>query len=137
MATQNSPIPFTGKLGKLIGYRRNGKYYLRSMPEIVRQSAGIRRASQRFGIASKRGGLIRNAFYGELDICPDNAHGNRLTKLLIPSAGNNTKRLIGFRFNSCTGTDRFFTIAPSSLQTAFCTFLRKHYRHSKTSICWK
>lgn len=108
MATQNSPIRFTGKLGNLIGYRRHGKYYLRSMPEVVRQTRATRRAALRFGIASKKGALIRNAFYNELDVRSDSTHVNRLTKALIPSAGNNTKSITGFRFNQHAGTDRFF-----------------------------
>ncbi|MVT10888.1 hypothetical protein [Chitinophaga tropicalis] len=112
MATQNTPFPFIGKLGNLIGYRRNKKYFLRSMPEIVRQTRATRRAAQRFGMASKKGALIRSAFYGKLDVRADTSHINRLTKALIPSAGNNTKNIIGFRFNKHTGTDRFFALAP-------------------------
>lgn len=112
MAQQNSILPFTGKLGNLIGYRRNGKFLLRSMPEIVRQTRGTRRAAQRFGMASKKGALIRHAFYSELDVCHDKSHINRLTGILIPSAGNNIKSITGFRFNKHTGTDRFFIQAP-------------------------
>ena len=74
MATQNSIIPFTGKLGNLIGYERNGKYFLRSMPEIVRQTAATRRAARRFGLASCKAALIRNAFYDDLDIRYDSSH---------------------------------------------------------------
>jgi hypothetical protein len=33
MAKQNSLIPFTGTLGNLIGYQRNGEFFLRSKPE--------------------------------------------------------------------------------------------------------
>lgn len=112
MAQQKSIIIFSGKLGNLVGYKRNGKPCLRSMPEKVTQTAGTRRASQRFGMASSKGALIRNAFYGELDVCSDGTHVNRLTSTLIPSAGNNTKRIVGFRFNQHTGTDRFFMHAP-------------------------
>ena len=112
MGQQNSIFPFTGKLGNLIGYRRNGKYLLRSMPRIVRQTAATRRAAQRFGMASKKGRLIRTAFTAELDICADSTHGNRLTKTLIPSAGNNIKNITSFRFNKNTGTDSFFILPP-------------------------
>lgn len=111
MARQNSIIPFTGKLGNLIGYQRNGKYFLRSMPELVRQTLGTRRAAHRFGIASRRGALIRNAFYNDLDIRCDSDHVNRLNKTLIAAAGN-SMAIKGFRFNQYAGTDRFFTIAP-------------------------
>jgi hypothetical protein len=35
MATQTAITPFTGKPGNIIGYRRNEKYFLRSVPEKV------------------------------------------------------------------------------------------------------
>ncbi|PWV46116.1 hypothetical protein [Chitinophaga sp. S165] len=111
MAKQNSLIPFTGKLGNLIGYQRNGKYFLRSMPEVVRQTAATRRAARRFGVASRKGALIRNTFYDDLDIHCDSGHINRLNKMLIAAAGNNAA-MKGFRFNQYAGTDRFFTVAP-------------------------
>lgn len=111
MARQISFITFTGKLGNLIGYERGGKYFLRSMPEIVRQTPGTRRAAQRFGMASRKAALIRNAFYDELDIRCDSAHINRLNKVLITAAGNHAA-LKGFRFNQHAGTDRFLTLPP-------------------------
>ncbi len=83
MAKQISLITFTGKLGNLIGYERGGKYFLRSMPEIVRQTTATRRAAQRFGIASRKAALIRSAFYDELDIHCDSSHVNRLNRILI------------------------------------------------------
>jgi hypothetical protein len=114
MAKQMSVIPFTGKLGPLIGYKRNGQYFLRSMPERVRQTAATRRASRRFGIASRKGAFIRHAFYPHLDIRCDGAHINRLNKLLI-GAGDDHAALTRFRFNQHTGVDRFFTAAPRLL----------------------
>lgn len=113
MAKQNSLITFTGKLGNIIGYCRDGNYFLRSMPETVRQTRATRRAAQRFGIASKKGALIRRAFSGELDICCDGGHINRLNKMLISAAGNNTAAITGFRFNQHTGTDKFFAVGPT------------------------
>ncbi|MGO4293080.1 hypothetical protein [Chitinophaga sp. RAB17] len=111
MAKQMSILPFTGKLGPLIGYKRNGQYFLRSMPESVRQTTATRRASRRFGIASRKGAFIRHAFYGHLDIHCDGAHINRLNKLLI-AAGDHHEAIKGFRFNQHTGIDRFFPVAP-------------------------
>lgn len=111
MAKQNSLIPFIGKLGNRIGYQRNGKYFFRSMPETVRQTVATCRAARRFGMASRKAALIRNAFYDELDIRCDSSHINRLNKVLI-AAGNNHAALTGFRFNQYTGTDKFFTITP-------------------------
>jgi len=115
MAKQTSIIPFTGKLGNLIGYERNGEYFLRSMPEIVRQTHATRRAARRFGMASRKGALIRHAFYCDLDIRCDSGHINRLNKALI-AAGSNHAAITGFRFNQHAGTDRFFTVAPRLLR---------------------
>jgi len=111
MAKQMSIIPFTGKLGNLIGYKRNGKYFLRSMPECVQQTAATRRASRRFGAASRKGAFIRNAVYPHLDIHCDGGHINRLNKVLI-AAGNQHAAITGFRFNQHSGVDRFFPVAP-------------------------
>ncbi|PWV56345.1 hypothetical protein [Chitinophaga sp. S165] len=111
MARQNSLFPFTGKLGNIIGYRRNGKYFLRGVPEVVRQTPATRSAAYRFGVASRLGALIRHTFYNDLDIACDSGHINRLNKALVTAAGNITT-IKGFRFNQHTGIDRFFTIAP-------------------------
>jgi hypothetical protein len=111
MAKQMSIIPFTGKLGHLIGYKRNGQYFLRSMPESVRQTAATRRASRRFGIASRKGAFIRHAFYPHLDIRCDGGHINRLNKLLITACDHHAA-ITRFRFNQHTGIDRFFTVPP-------------------------
>jgi hypothetical protein len=112
MARQNSLIPFTGTLGNLIGYQRNGEFFLRSKPETVRQTAATRRAAQRFGIASRKAAIIRHAFYDNLDIRCDSNHINRLNKVLIAAAANNTA-ITGFRFNQHAGVDRFFTVVSS------------------------
>jgi hypothetical protein len=40
MAKQMSVIPFTGKLGQLIGYKRNGKYFLRSNIMTIHRYSG-------------------------------------------------------------------------------------------------
>ncbi|MGO4293223.1 hypothetical protein [Chitinophaga sp. RAB17] len=114
MAKQMSILPFTGKLGPLIGYKRNGEYFLGSMPESVQQTAATRRASRRFGIASRKGAFIRHAFYPHLDIHCDGGHINRLNKLLI-AAGDHHAAITGFRFNQHTGIDRFFAVAPRLL----------------------
>jgi hypothetical protein len=112
MAKQNSLLRFTGTLGNLIGYERNGEFFLRSKPEIVRQTPATRRAARRFGIASKKGAMIRHAFYDDLDIRCDSNHINRMNKVLIAAAGNNAA-IVNFRFNQHTGVDRFFTLVPS------------------------
>lgn len=110
MAEQNKLFPFVGKLGNVIGYQRNGKYFLRSMPEKVRRCLASRRAARRFGIAVKRAALIRKTLYDFLEINFDSSHINRLNKVMITA--KDSTALTGFRFNQHTGTDRFFTIAP-------------------------
>jgi hypothetical protein len=112
MAKQNSLLRFTGTLGNLVGYERNGEFFLRTKPKIVRQTPATRHAARRFGIASKKGAMIRHAFYETLDIRCDSSHINRMNKVLIASAGNNAA-IVNFRFNQHTGVDRFFTLVPS------------------------
>jgi len=111
MAKQDSIIPVIGKLGKIIGYRRNGKYFFRSAPEHVHQTRATRRASKRFGTYSRKSRVIRHAFYPELDVRCDSTHINRLNKILINAAGN-YEIIKGFRFNEAAGIDRFFPLTP-------------------------
>ena len=112
MAKQTSVIQFTGRLGNMIGYYHKGEHFLRSTPDKIRQTTATQRAAQRFGMASKKGAFIRHTLYSALDVHCDSTHVNRLTKTLIPAAGNNIRSLKGFRFNQSAGTDHFFTIAP-------------------------
>lgn len=91
-------IQFSGRLGNMIGVKRRKHYYLRSFPHKVRQSTGTRRAAQRFGLASSTAALIRKAIVPLLEFPCDGAHVNRLTKLLIPSGGQDLKILTGYRF---------------------------------------
>ena len=112
MAKQTSLITFTGKLGNMIGYQRKQHYFLRSAPETVRQTENTRRAAERFGIASKKGALIRHALYEELDVLCDGTHVNRLNKAFIRNGRNYQAALTDFRFNQHTGIDRFFSAAP-------------------------
>lgn len=112
MAEQHSLISLTGKWGNLIGYERNGKFYVRSMPEKVTQTIATRRASTRFGRYSRKAKLIRHAVYPDLDVRCDSTHVNRLNKLLIEAHGDHLA-LTGFRFNKDAGIDRFLTVTPS------------------------
>ena len=130
MARQISLFHFTGKLGNLIGYERGGKYFLRSMPEIIRQTAATRRAAQRFGMASRKAALIRNAVYDDLDIKCDSGHINRLNKVLITAAGNHNA-ITGFRFNRHAGTDRFLTIPPRLFRNSTLHIPKQHIAQYK------
>ena len=110
MATQTGQIPFTGRIGNLIGYKRNGVHFLRSMPTEVIQSKASRKAARNFGIASSNGSLVRKGLGAHLDVRGDGAKVNRLNKTLIQSGIQGMK---GFRFNKHTGLDQFFCIAPT------------------------
>ncbi len=108
MATNHSFIEFTGKLGGFIGYRRNGKYCIRTAPQTVRQTQSTRRAAQWFGAASRKSALIRSTVAPDLDIIPDGAHVNRLNRTIIKAGRNNHGGLAGFRFNPHTSVENFF-----------------------------
>ena len=110
MAKQTSLLTFTGRLGDIIGYCRNDRYFLRSMPQTVRQTAATRRAARRFGDASRKGRLIRSAFSAALDVPCDGGHVNRLNKALI-AAGS--RDIAGFHFNHRATADIFFAVMPA------------------------
>ncbi|MEZ2445598.1 hypothetical protein AB6805_27975 [Chitinophaga sp. RCC_12] len=112
MAKQTGLLQFTGKLGNVIGYRRNGTYFLRSMPDVVQQTTATRRASRDFGIASRKGKLIRQAIVPHLEINPYGTLVNRLNKALITATKDRLTELKGFRFNPHTGVDQFFSHQP-------------------------
>ena len=113
MATQTSLITFTGRLGNLIGYRRNDRYFIRSMPHSVRQTTATRRAARRFGEASRQGRLVRSAFAAHLDVPCDGRHVNRLNKMLIAAGNDNPGDLTPFRFNRHATASLFFAVMPT------------------------
>ncbi len=112
MAILNSLIPFTGRLGNIISYQRNGKHCLRTVPDKVRQTDNTRRAAKWFGAASRKGALIRSAFVPELDIHPDQFLVNRLNSYIVKAGRNNHAGLVNFRFNGHTGLSKFFGQRP-------------------------
>jgi len=112
MALQVGIHKFTGRLDNVIGYRRNGKYFFRSMPDNIQQTAATKRAARRFGIASRKGKLLRSAFRPHLGIRHDGTLVNRLNKLFIQSGADNFPDLLGFHFNRYTGLEKLFTIPP-------------------------
>lgn len=118
MAEQQSIVRFRGRLGNLIGYYRNGKYFIRSMPQHVHQTRATRRAAERFGIASRKAALIRSAFCDDLDIHGNNSFINRLNSVLIKQATHNMTAVTGFRFNQDTGLEKFFEIIPALSEDA-------------------
>ncbi|RFM33805.1 hypothetical protein [Chitinophaga silvisoli] len=108
MAKQTSILTFTGRLGPLTGFKRNGKHYFRNRPDGIRHTPNMKRAAQRFGQASRTGAFIRKA----LGIKGDGGHVNRFTKLLIPSAGVDLHPLTGLQFNKSKPTSSHFSKLP-------------------------
>ncbi|NML21338.1 hypothetical protein HHL16_10665 [Pseudoflavitalea sp. G-6-1-2] len=104
MAILTGKLKFTGRCGDLIGYYRNGKHCLRSMPMHVKQTHDTRKAAKRFGEASHTGKLIRNALAPYLYGKKDREHVNRLNKNLIQSGVGG---LSGYRFNQQTSVSHF------------------------------
>jgi len=113
MAKQHTFMNFTRKLGNVIGYKRNGVFFLRAAPEVVRRTAASKLASKRFGEASKRAALIRRTFINMLDMGFDSSYINRLNSLLIKAAGNNIAGITGFKFNEQTDVNKFFSVTPT------------------------
>jgi hypothetical protein len=112
MALQTGLFKFTGQLNNVIGYRRNGKYFFRSAPEKVRQTAATKRAACSFGIASRKGKLLRHALCAHLDVRYDGTLINRLNKLFIQAGRAHFPDLQGFHFNKHTGLEKLFTLPP-------------------------
>ncbi|QEH40614.1 hypothetical protein [Chitinophaga sp. XS-30] len=112
MAKQTGLFIFTGKLDNVIGYERNGRHFIRSMPAQVRQTTASRQAARQFGAASRKGRLIRKACCGLLDVPYDGSLVNRLNSTLVKAGQRNSDMLTGFQFNRYAGTDKFFRKMP-------------------------
>jgi hypothetical protein len=112
MAKQTGLFKFTGKLDNVIGYRRNGVHFVRSMPEKVQQTAATKRAARNFGIISRKGKLIRKALIPYLEMRYDGTIVNRLNKALLQAGKNNLQCLERFRFNRHTGIEKMFLADP-------------------------
>lgn len=112
MGKQKGIFKFTGRVDNLIGYRRNGVYCVRTMPGTVRQTAATRRAARSFGIASRKGKLIRRALCPYMDTHYDRSYVNRLNKELILAGSHNLQALKGFRFNKHNTVGNLFLAPP-------------------------
>lgn len=115
MAKQTGIVLFTGKLENQVGYRRNGKYFIRAMPQKVQQTLATRQSAREFGIASRHAKLIRQSVGPLLDMTPDNTFVNRLNKALIGAGKSRLQDIRGFRFNKHTAVSQFFCEQPVSM----------------------
>ncbi len=91
----------------MIGYRRGGRYFMRTAPEKVNQSEATKAAGRLFGAASACGKYIREAVMPALDISYDTSVVNRLNSLLYREALTNPdwkdlSTLTGFSFSRYT-----------------------------------
>jgi hypothetical protein len=111
MAKQTGLFKFTGKLDNVIGYRRNGAHFVRSMPETVKQTPATRRAARGFGMASRKGRLIRRAVTPYLGR-PDGTVVNRLNKALVQLPNGGLQGIEGFSFNRHTRLDKLLPLLP-------------------------
>ncbi|ASZ09664.1 hypothetical protein KTO58_27675 [Chitinophaga pendula] len=111
MARQTGFITFTGKLGNMVGYCRHGDYFIRTLPEKVRQTPATRKAAYRFGITSTYGRLIRQTILPHLHLPYDGALVNRLNSTLA-GLRERTAGLQGFSFNRHAGLQQYLTITP-------------------------
>ncbi len=111
MAKQTGLFKFTGKLDNVIGYRRNGVHFVRSMPETVKQTQATRRAAREFGMASRKGRLIRRAITPYLGR-PDGTVVNRLNKALVQLPKGLLQGIEGFSFNRHTRLDKLLPLKP-------------------------
>ncbi len=121
----------------MIGYYRNGKYFIRSKPETVRQTQPTRHAAKWFGAASKKGALIRSALAADLDIIRDGGHVNQLNKAIVKAGRNNHGGLAGFRFNRHTSTDTFFTVSTIFSKMENCASLRSRFISRPAASAWR
>ncbi|RPD38159.1 hypothetical protein [Chitinophaga barathri] len=112
MGKQTGLLQFTGRLGNVIGYRRNGEYFLRSAPEEVRQTPATRRASRAFGIASRKARLIREAIVPHLDVRHNSSLVNRLNKTVMLAGKQFLPAIEGFRFNAHAGLEKLLPVPP-------------------------
>lgn len=125
MAIQTGILPFTGKLGNVIGYRRGNKHYLRSMPQTVHQSARTKLSGRAFGKACKLGAAIRHALSGPLHALSDGGMVNRLNKALLTVLHTDDlhrmprfiprhfKSLAGFSFNPHAALQGVLPVTPN------------------------
>ncbi len=115
MAKQAGIVLFTGKLENQVGYHRNGKYFIRTVPQKVQQTLATRQSAREFGIASRNAKLIRQAIGPLLDMTPDNTCVNRLNKALISAGKIRLQEIRGFRFNKHTAVSQFFCVQPQPM----------------------
>jgi hypothetical protein len=126
MATQNTILPFSGKLGNQIGYQRKKQYFLRAVPVNVKQTTATKRAARDFGTASKCSRVIRHALRENLLHCYDSSLTNRLNKAFgqivradvhhlagerIPLV-TNMDALSGFQMNNATTVHQLLDVTP-------------------------
>jgi hypothetical protein len=82
MATQ-SPMGITGRIGNVIHYQMNGKYYMRSAPRKFKQTKATKKRATEFGKASSIGAAIREQLRSVISNPTDNKMQTRLVSLIF------------------------------------------------------
>jgi hypothetical protein len=62
MAEQEGTLPYTGKLGDTVGYRRDKKYFKRAKPASYQPGEESQKSGAEFGAGSKATALLKSAF---------------------------------------------------------------------------
>ncbi|HEX3024491.1 MAG TPA: hypothetical protein VHP12_04705 [Chitinophagaceae bacterium] len=120
MARQQN-IKFVGSKGNLIFYKRQGGYYIRTKPAVVKQSRATRNCANNFGKASRLAKTIRLCAMPLLPLQPNRVLINRLNKAvyacLCKKDLTTAEALLfieGFEFNEKSKlTERFKINAPA------------------------
>ncbi len=94
MPLQTHIFTHRGKFGDTVGYKLNGKYFLKSLPAKVRRTPASCLAAKDFGKASKQAKIIRHAVP---DLPKDYTCTNRLNKLMIEVVNADSTRPKGYK----------------------------------------
>jgi len=79
----------SGRIGKLVGVERYGKWYLRSLPVEVKQTAASRKRSTNFGIAAEAGKFLRRQLANSIPYPRNKGMQSRFGGAIVKWIGNN------------------------------------------------
>ncbi|SIN74131.1 hypothetical protein [Chitinophaga niabensis] len=94
MPLQTHIFTYTGKFGDTIGYKLNGKHFLKALPAKVRRTPTSCLAAKDFGRASRQAKIIRHALP---NLPNDYTCTNRLNKVMIEVVNADNTRAKGYK----------------------------------------
>ncbi|WP_298732500.1 hypothetical protein [uncultured Chitinophaga sp.] len=137
MAKLTGLFKFTGKLDNVIGYRRKGVRCVRFMPGKVRQSSATRQAARRFGMASRKGKLLRKAVRPYLDAQYDGTIINRLNAALIQGENHQLQGVHGFQFNRFTALKKLLPLSPELMEDSRVHIPPQELPNREKPVTWR